>query len=129
MKNLIEQSFKEKNWAVIGATNNTSKFGNKIFKRLKNYGFNVVPINPVYEEVENTKALDCVSELQDDVSVLNVVVSPEKSMAMLDNIDKTSIKYVWFQPGTYNNEVIEKANQLGLNVIYNYCVLVESRSL
>lgn len=124
MKTIIDNMFKLKNWAVLGATPTTSKFGYKIFKKLKSCHFNVIPVNPRYETVED---VPCIPNLKGahSIEVVNVVVAPELALAALDDISEAGIEYVWFQPGAYNQAVLEKANKLGLKVVHGYCVLVE----
>ncbi len=124
MKAIIEQMFEKKNWAVLGATPTTSKFGYKIFKKLKNCQFNVVPVNPRYEAVDE---VPCISDLknQSSIDVVNIVVAPDLAISALQDIVESGIEYVWFQPGTYNQEVLDRAQALGLKIVYGYCVLVE----
>lgn len=124
MKKYIEEMFQLKEWAVLGATTNTHKFGFKIFKKLVSCHFNVTPINPFYDSIDGIKCLPDLKE-QGQIRVVNVVVSPEKALIALDDIKASGIDYVWFQPGSYDEEVIEKALGLGLKVVYGYCVLVE----
>lgn len=124
MRKIIDQMFELKEWAVLGATTNTHKFGYKIFKKLVSCHFNVTPINPFYNSIDGVR---CLSDLkgQSQIQVVNVVVSPDKTLIALDDIKDSGIEYVWFQPGSYDDEVIEKANRLGLKIVYSYCVLVE----
>lgn len=128
MKHYIDEAFQLKNWAVLGATQSTHKFGYKIFKMLREKCFNVTPVNPIYDEIDGVSTCPSIAETE-GVEVVNVVVSPEKAMAALDEISEKGIEYVWFQPGSYDDHVIQKANDLGLKVIYSYCVLVELGSI
>lgn len=128
MQRTVKEAFNCKRWAVIGATQTTYKFGYKIFKMLKDMGYDVVPINPAYTEVLGVKSYKSIREAN-SVQVVNMVVSPEKSFAMLDAIAEQGVEFIWFQPGTYDDKTIQRANDLGFKVIYNYCVLVELGSL
>jgi len=129
MKNIVDEMFEKKDWVVLGANINPNKFGNKIYKKLANCDYNVTPVNPVYDEVEGVKCFNSISEVDANIECVNVVVSPKRSLPALDEIKAKGIEYVWFQPGTYNDEVIEKANSLGLKIVYGYCVLVEMGDL
>ncbi|QUH26025.1 CoA-binding protein [Serpentinicella alkaliphila] len=117
----------KKVWAVIGATPDTSKFGYKIYKRLKNHGYTVYGVNPNYTEVEGEKIYRSIAELPEKPECIDMVVSPRISEKFLDEIKENGIEYVWFQPGTFDTAVIEKAESLNLKIVYkNYaCVLVE----
>lgn len=124
MQETIAKMFELKEWAVLGATPTQTKFGYKIFKKLQGCKFNVIPVNPLYDSIEG---ITCVSDLSKPmgIEVVNIVVSPKRSLLALDDIAAQGIRYVWFQPGTYDDEVIRKAQSLGLEIVYGYCVLVE----
>jgi predicted CoA-binding protein len=53
-----------------------------------------------------------------------MVVSPKIGVSVINEIADKGINYVWFQPGTYNEKIIELAESKGLKVVYNNCVLV-----
>lgn len=115
----------KKVWAVIGATKNPSKFGYKIYKKLLSRGYKVYPINPVYDEIDGEKCYNSISEIDEKIDCVNVVISPERAINYIKDISSKGIKYVWFQPGSFNNEVINKALEEGLELVYHNCVLVE----
>jgi len=124
----IEQVKKEmlnkKVWAVIGATPDTEKFGYKIYKKLKNHGYTVYGVNPKYESLEGDKLYNSLKDLPEKPQCINMVVNPKIAMNMLDEIEELGIKYVWFQPGTFNEDVIDTAEGKGFSIVYYDCVLV-----
>lgn len=119
----------KKVWAVIGANPDPSRFGYKIYKKLKSCGYTVYGVNANYSEVEGDKIYRSISELPEKPDCIDMVVRPSISEEYLDEIKENGIEYVWFQPGTFDDEVIKKAESLGLNTVYknNACVLVELR--
>ncbi|MDR5657864.1 CoA-binding protein [Serpentinicella sp. ANB-PHB4] len=125
MQNNIKEMLDQKVWTVIGVTPDKNKFGYKIYNKLKNHGYTVYGVNPKYNEVDGEKIYSTLDELPEKPTCVNMVVSPHISIQVLDEIKKQGIKYVWFQPGTFNNEVIEKAEELDLNIVHHACVLVE----
>jgi len=125
MEKIIAEMFEKKSWAVVGATQNPSKFGNKIFKKLQRNGYDVAPINPVYDDVEGVKTFKSLSDMPEKPECVNIVVSPERALNALEEAIKLGIKYVWFQPGAFNEDIIERAEVAGVNVVYHACVLVE----
>jgi predicted CoA-binding protein len=58
--------------------------------------------------------------------VVNMVVSPKRAKPVIEEAAKLGVKYVWFQPGTHDDEVIELARRLGLEAV-QACVLVATR--
>ncbi len=125
MEKTIANMFEKKSWAVVGATQNPSKFGNKIFKKLQRNGYDVTPINPVYDNVEGVKTFESLSAMSEKPECVNVVVSPERAMKALEEAIDLGVKYVWFQPGAFDEKIIEKAESAGVEIVYHACVLVE----
>lgn len=125
---IIEKNKKEmlqkKVWAVVGATPDTEKFGYKIFKKLKEHGYKVYAVNPKYEEIEGNKVYNSLKDLPEVPECIDMVVNPKVSNVILDEIKELDIAYVWFQPGTFDEYTIEKAEEYKLNIVYYDCVLV-----
>ena len=121
----MQEMISLKNWVVIGATDDKSKFGYKILKKLKDKGYNVCGINPKYKEIEGIKIYSNINEIKENIDVANIIVNTNIAITMLDDIKNKGIKNVWFQPGSFNDEVLEKAKSLGLNIEASHCAFVE----
>lgn len=127
MEQLMNKMLEQKKWAVVGASRNKEKFGYKIYKLLKDRGYDVVPINPVYKDVDGDLTKSDLLSLDEKVECISVVVSPKRAKKVVKNAIECGIENIWFQPGTYNSEIIELAKAGNLNVVYDNCVLVELR--
>jgi len=114
----------KKVWAVVGANTNTEKFGNKVYSRLKERGYEVYAVNPKYDSIEGDPCYKSLSELPKVPEVIDIVVSPERAIPAIEEAARLGIKYVWFQPHTYNNDVLKLANKHGMEIVAG-CVLVE----
>lgn len=125
MDELIERVLNSKTWAVVGATSNETKFGYKIYKRLKSEGYEVYPINPTYDQIDGERCFHKIEELPEIVECVNMVVSSKFGKPMLVDIKEKGIKTIWFQPGTWDLDLIDYAKSLEFDVIYDHCVLVE----
>lgn len=125
MEKIIRHMLENRIWAVVGATQNPSKFGNKIYKRLKSAGYEVYAVNPVYEEVEGDKCYPDLASLPKKPESVNVVVAPERALGVIEEIVGLGLKEIWFQPGAFDEEVISKCEQADLDIVYHHCVLVE----
>lgn len=123
---LEEDMMEQKVWAVIGATHNTDKFGYKIYKRLKSKDYKVFPVNPGLSQIEGDPCYKDLAELPQTPDVLNMVVRPERTRQYLEEAARLGIRYIWLQPGTYDDETIELAKKLGLQYV-KACVLVAVR--
>ena len=117
---------KKKIWAVVGANQNPEKYGNKIYKRLKEKGYEVFAVNPMYDEVEGDTCYKDLSSLPELPDVVNIVVSPQRAIAVLEEAAKLGIKYIWFQPGTHDEQTQKKVKELGLKAVYA-CILVATQ--
>lgn len=124
IENVKKEMLSKKSWAVIGATTDTEKFGYKIYNKLKNHGYTVYGINPKAESLNGDKLYKSLSDLPQKPECVNMVVNLKVTLSTLDEIKNLGIEYVWFQPGTFDEEVISKAEELDLKIVYNDCVLV-----
>jgi predicted CoA-binding protein len=121
----IRDILKEKTWAVVGASANTQKFGYKVFKRLIREGYTVYPVNPNCKEIEGVQCYGSLKDLSEMPGAVSVIVPPKAGLGVLDEAAELGIKRLWFQPGAESGEIVGKAEKLGLQIIYGYCVLVE----
>ena len=118
-----EEMLNKKTWAVIGVTPRKDKFGYKIWQKLKEHNYEVYGVNPKYEEIEGEKIYSSLKDIPKKVDVIDLVVPPKVSSNTLDEAKELGIEYIWFQPGTFDDTTIEKAEELGLKILYNDCVL------
>lgn len=119
-----EEMLKHNRWVVVGVTPNEEKYGYKIFKTLKQHQYEVLGINPKYKEVEGEAIYSSLNELPEKPECISVVVPPAVSLKLVEEAAEQGIDYIWFQPGTYDNEVLKKAEDLKLKAVYQECVLV-----
>lgn len=125
MENTIRKMLEMKNWVVVGANPNPAKYGNKIYNKLKKFNYNVTPVNPVYDQVEGVKTEKSLKDVKTPIDCISVVVSPKRSMQVVKDALEMGLKYIWFQPGTFDEEVIDYAENNGMEVVFHACVLVE----
>jgi len=123
---LEEKMLSKKIWAVVGANRNPDKYGNMIYRKLKRKGYEVYPVNPLYDEVDGDKCYKNLMDLPDKPDVVNFVVTPKRSIGYVREAAKLGIEYLWFQPGTYDEKTLEEANELNLSAV-QACALVATR--
>ncbi len=125
MEMLMDEMLSLKKWAVVGATQNPNKFGHKIYVKLNNRGYDVTPINPVYETIDGVTCLDSLKDMTEMPDCVSVVVGPKRSISVVQEAIELGIKRLWFQPGTFDEEVLKLAESNGLEIVFYNCVLVE----
>jgi predicted CoA-binding protein len=97
-----------------------------IYKKLKSRGYTVYPISPNYEEIEGDKCYKDLSSLPEVPEVIDMVVSPKRGAAVIEEAAKVGVKYVWLQPGTFDNRIMSLIEEKGLTAV-KACVLVALR--
>lgn len=119
-------NFKEKRvWAVVGSVHNKEKFAYKIFKVLKSKGYEVYPVDPSGISVDEEVTYKTLKDLPIIPEAVDMVINPIKGMGFVDEASSLGVKFIWFQPGAENDEIVKKAEGYGMNVIYKKCVMVE----
>ena len=117
----------QKDWAVVGATDNPDKFGYKIFKLLKQAGYRVFPVNPGLKTVHGETCYPSVTALPVKPDAVNFVVPPKVGEPIVAECAALGIKNVWLQPGANEDNVVNAARKAGHNVNAQSCILVEVR--
>jgi predicted CoA-binding protein len=103
--------------AVVGASSNRAKFGNKAFRAFREKGFTVIPVNPNEQEIEGTKTVASVVDIPGHVDMVTVYVPPSVGVRIMDDVAKKGVKEVWLNPGADDDTVVARARELGLEPI------------
>jgi predicted CoA-binding protein len=103
--------------AVIGASNDRHKFGNRALRAFRRQGYTVVPINPHETEVEGLKAYRSVLDVPGPIDMATFYVPPAIGEEVIDQIAKKQIPEVWLNPGAESDELIARAESLALRPI------------
>jgi predicted CoA-binding protein len=103
--------------AVIGASSNRYKFGNKAFRAFVKQGYTVLAINPNEETVEGQRTYASVLDVPGPIDMATVYVPPDIGVRVMDDIAKKGIPEVWLNPGADGAEVVRRARALGINTI------------
>jgi len=126
---IIKRAVKKDNViAVVGASNNESKYGYKIYKDLKDAGYKVYPVNAKEEEIQGDKAYPNISSLPDKPDVVDIVTPPQVTENIVKEAAEQSIDIVWMQPGAESEKAIEYAENKGMNVIHKACIMVARKA-
>lgn len=125
MDSLVDEALSRKVWAVIGATQNKEKFGYKVYKALKDHGYEIYPVNPFYDEIDGEKCYKNLSSLPKVPDVVNVIVSPDKSEGFIREASALGCEFIWFQPGAEGDALIKLCQALGLKTISNVCAMAQ----
>ena len=114
--------------AVIGASSDRSKFGNKALRAFKAEGYRVIPINPNEREVEGITTYASVLDVPEDIDMATVYVQPDVTLRLLDEFARKDIPEIWINPGAESEAVIADARRRGLNAVFACSIVAIGRS-
>ena len=103
--------------AVIGASSNRSKFGNRAVRAFQQQGYTVVPINPHEAEVEGLKSYASVIDFPGPIDMASIYLPPEIGEQVIEDIARKGIAEVWLNPGAESDVLIAKAKALDIQPI------------
>jgi hypothetical protein len=103
--------------AIVGASSDRRKFGNKAFRAFSEEGHHVIPINPNEPEVEGARTYPTVMDVPEKIDMATVYVPPEIGITLLEGFEKKQIPEIWINPGAESDELIAEARRRKLNVI------------
>jgi predicted CoA-binding protein len=110
--------------AVVGASADRGKFGNKAVRAFLNAGFEVYPVNPNAGQVEGLKAYPSLLDVPPGrVDRVTVYVPPEAGLKVLDEAAARGVGEVWLNPGADAPAVVARAEALGLDVVQACSIL------
>lgn len=126
----LKEIYQFKNIAVVGMSPTEGKPANYVPKYLIEKGYNVIPVNPIYDNILGRKSYPKVSDIPHTVDIVDIFRKSEDIPPITrDVIQKHGIKVLWMQLGIHNQEARENAEKNGLEVIFNRCILREHQRL
>ena len=113
--------------AVVGATDNPAKYGSVIYRDLKAKGYTVYPVNLRRSTVDGDPAYPDLASLPVRPTVIDIVVPPDQTMKVLEQVVALDLDNVWVQPGAEDPEVERFIAANDLTAVVNACIMVRTR--
>lgn len=127
MREQIAEFLAGKMFAVVGASTDRQKFGNKVLRCYMDNGYTVYPINPKATKVEGLVAYKSLSDLPEPVHGISIVTPPAVTEQVVKEAALLGIAHIWMQPGAESAAAID-ACAGGVSLIAGGpCLLVELR--
>ena len=126
IRNILNES---KTIAVYGASEKEWRASNSIFKFLLSVGYEVIPVNPNYDEILGLKCYDTLSDIEKKIDIVDVFRRPSEVVPVAEEAVRIGAKSIWFQEGVINEAAAAVASSGGLNVIMDRCILKEYKFL
>ena len=114
--------------AVIGASSNRNKFGNRALRAYRDQGYTVVPINPHEQEVEGLKSYASVLDVPGPIDMASFYVPPDIGEEIIGEMARKQIAEVWLNPGAESDELIARARALSIKPIVACSIVALGRN-
>lgn len=126
MDDNIKQFFSSQEYAVISASTNRSKFGNKVLRCYQQNNKIIHPVNPKEKIIEGVPCITKLSDLPGAVMSISIVTPPKVTENIVEQAIEHGIKNIWMQPGSESALAIQLCRDNNINIIANGpCILVE----
>ena len=113
--------------AVVGLTNREGRASYGVSRFMQNQGYRIVPVNPQIESALGEKSypdLDAAyAALDGKIDLVNVFRRPEHIPAVVKDVMRLKIPYLWLQEGVVHEEAAEWAEKAGVKVVMDRCIL------
>jgi len=127
MKKYFEEA---KTIAVLGASPDPNKASNHVAEYLRDVGYNMIPIYPKHDEILGQKVYRSLADIDVPVDMVVVFRKPAALDAIADAvIARGDVKTYWTQLELINNDAAQRVKDAGINVVQNYCAMIEHRHL
>ncbi|HEY9167115.1 MAG TPA: CoA-binding protein [Candidatus Kryptonia bacterium] len=124
MKEAIREFLNSKRIAVVGVSREPKKFGNSIYRGLKERGYEVIGVNPCLKDLNGEACYPNISALRGKIDGIVICISPEKVEPVLREAARSGMMNVWLQQGSETVESATLGKLLGLNVVAGKCILM-----
>ncbi len=121
---LVDEFLSSKKIAVVGVSRKKTKFGNAIYKELKQKGYKVFAINPNINVFEGDNCYPDLHSLTEKVDAVVISVTPRQAEKVVADVKEAGIKKVWLQQGSQSDAAIKYCEENGINCISNECILM-----
>jgi uncharacterized protein len=113
----------KKTVAIIGASSDRNKFGNKAVRAFQQQGYEIFPVNPNETEIEGLKVYRSIADVPVRPEMVSAYVRPAVLLTLLPEIAAKGCDELWLNPGTESDEVLAEAERLGFNTIQACSIL------
>ena len=121
----VDRWLRKRRIAVCGATPKRDRWGYRVFRRLLDEGYDVIPVHPIASEIDRIPCYTSLGEIPGGVDAVSVITPPSVSIEIVRAAAEIGRPACWFQPGASSEEALAEAARLGIATIDGPCVLIE----
>lgn len=100
--------------AIIGASPDRSKYGNKALRAYLKAGARAIPINPRHSQIEGQPCYASIGEVSEPIEIASFYVPPHIGLQVIEEVARKGISKVLFNPGSESEALMQRADELGL---------------
>lgn len=115
--------------AVVGLSSKEDRPSYHVAAALQNAGYKIIPVNPNEVEVLGEKAVSSLSDIQENVDIVDVFRRSDQVMPIVTEAVEKGIQTIWLQQGVYNEEAADYARERGLTIVMDRCIKVDHSRL
>ncbi|MBS4203480.1 CoA-binding protein [Lederbergia citrea] len=116
---------KAKRIAVVGLSANPDRTSYMVSEAMKNAGYEIIPVNPLVDEVFGIKAVASLKDIKGHVDIVNVFRRSEFLPEIAKEFSEIDSDVFWAQLGVENEEAYDFLKEKGYTVIMDRCIKVE----
>ncbi len=109
--------------ASVGVSSNEAKPSYGIFGYLKKHGYHMIPVNPTATEIQGARAFPDLAAIPEKVDVVQVFRKPEDVPSVVEDAIRIGAGIVWMQEGVVNEAAAKRAEEAGLQVVMDRCMM------
>ena len=103
--------------AVIGASGNRAKFGNKAVRAFRLRGYTVWPVNPHESQIEGLTVYRSIADVPGPIDMVTFYVPPDVGLQVIEAVATRQPGEVWLNPGSESDALIARARALGIEPV------------
>ena len=112
-------------FAVVGASRDRSKYGNKVLRCYQQNGRTAYPVNPNADEIEGLACVPDLASLPNQVKAASIITPSKITEKIVEQAAEAGVQHLWMQPGAESKAAVERAAELKLQIIAGGpCILV-----
>jgi len=115
--------------AVVGLSPDPSRPSFEVAHYLQEAGYRIIPVNPSCDTVLGERCYKSVTDIPGEVDIVDIFRRSEHVPPIVDEAIAKGAKVVWMQLGVVNREAAAKAEEAGLAVLMDLCILREHARL
>jgi predicted CoA-binding protein len=124
MRTAIDAFFRSDEFGVVGVSADRKKFGNVVYRALRERGLTVFPVHTSLDRVEGDRCFQSVRELPPDVRAVVTVVPPAATEQVVEDCVARGVSSLWMQQGSESAAAIAAAGAKGIAVVHGKCILM-----